>query len=795
MSANSVEIGATSAIAPAAPVLTAQQQATLFDVILRALFTLTIFASASLLFTVQPMVGKILLPKLGGAPAVWNTCMVFFQVTLLLGYLTAHLLSKYASLRVQVVTFACGLMLALQTLPLTVPESWLQFLPSSTDPNVWLLGVLFRQVAPVFLVLSVTSPLLQKWFARSGHPLGDDPYFLYAASNIGSILALLAYPLWLEMQLGVSAQTLFWKVGFSLFMVLAVLCGTASWTGSRFSCRFRKTNASTPLHSTSAISWTQRGRWILLAAVPSSLMLGVTTYISTDVASIPLIWAIPLALYLLTFVLAFSRRQWISAYWMGRMAALLMLAITVTLVTGANDPPTVIVPMHLLMFFTVAMFCHQRLAADRPAAEHLTEFYLCLSIGGMLGGMFNALLAPKLFPVIAEYPLAMIAAAALRETRQSEHNSRRSAWKHPLAFGAAVFLGTLLTSFASASLIPDMWLAQLSQIVPLAESQWRTLLAFGIPACVVLHHLESRSRFCLGLAAILLVSVGHGMMDRSTLERGRNFYGTIRTAREQLAGGEVVKMYHGNTVHGWQWTAAGRREIPLTYYGKSSGVGRLIAQRQSAAGSPLRIGAVGLGAGTLAAAMLPGESLTYYEINPQVLDHAERHFTYLADARLRGAEVSTRLGDARLVLEAEARAGSSGHYDILVVDAFSSDSIPVHLITQECLGEYLRHVTEDGVLAFHITNRYLDLEPVLAALAQSCGLAARVHHHRDIPGGAAIDELTGETTSSWLLLARDGSLIRNLGESCRVSTGADASFPRVWTDDYSNVLGAFQLRL
>jgi len=775
----------------------ARQRTQLQDLAILAVFTLSIFTSASLLFAIQPMVGKILLPKLGGAPAVWNTCMMFFQLTLLLGYLSAHLLTKFVSLRGQVLIFSGALLLALQTLPLAVGPEWVDALLQGTNPNLWLLSVLFCRVAPAFFVLSITSPLLQKWFARSGHPQGSDPYFLYAASNIGSIVSLLAYPFLIEVLFGVGVQTEYWKFGFAAFTLLAAICGIASWCGSG-----RATHASPPvtqkdeaeirLARQAAPTWKRRAYWVLLAAIPSSLMLGITTYVSTDLSSIPLIWVLPLTLYLLTFVIAFASRQMVSAYWMGRIASLLILAIMVTLVAGTNDLPVVIIPLHLLMFFTVTMLCHQRLAGDRPDAEHLTDFYLCMSLGGVLGGMFNALIAPSLFSTILEYPLMMIAASLMRETRAGDSKDSSETPVRLVTFGLVVFLSILILRDVIHSAIPAGLISLLASVTPLSAGQWKTLLVFGIPACLVFYQMEHRKRFSAGLAAIFLVNVCAGSLDASVLQRDRNFYGTITTVRHELAGREIIKMYHGNTVHGCQWVDEDQRRIPLTYYGKSSGIGRLIRDRQSTA-QPIHIGAIGLGTGTLSATLRPQDSIVYYEINEQVVEHAEQHFTYLKDARERGTTISTRLGDARLVLEVEARNHQAGSFDILVVDAFSSDSIPVHLLTDECLKIYQQHLRPGGVLAFHITNRYLNLEPVLAVLANQNALQAYRYTHRHLTAGP-FDEKTGEATSSWVLLAQGETDIAHLEGSSPAKPLSPDPRQRPWSDDYSNVLGVFRVR-
>ena len=482
----------------------------------------------------------------------------------------------------------------------------------------------------------------------------------------------------------------------------------------------------------------------------------------------------------------------------------------VTVVLGANDPPSLTIPLHLLMFFTVAMFCHQRLAADRPAEDHLTDFYLWLSVGGVLGGIFNALLAPSLFSTIIEYPLIMSLASYFRITkpgaktddtgissRSSSSTSieETSSLQQAVLFGGVVFFALLALSWLSRA-IPADWIAAIEKVTPLGASQIETLLVFAVPAALVLHNIERRSHFTFGLLAILSVSVFNQYTDADCLQRGRNFYGTIATKNAELSGGDVVKMFHGNTVHGWQWKDEARRQTALTYYGKSSGLGRLFADRQDKA-AELNIGAIGLGAGTMAASLRATDSMTYYEINPQVVEHAEKYFTYLSDARTRGANVDIRLGDARLVLNQESRTDretGSSRYDILVVDAFSSDAIPAHLLTNECVQLYLDRVKSDGAIAVHISNRFLNLAPVLAKLCEANDLFGYVYCFDEIENGQAFDPMTGETASLWILIARDKSSLPDLGEDHHAHTLRASPENRLWTDDYSNVLSAFNFR-
>lgn len=788
------------------------------DTVLLVLFSATIFASATLLFVVQPMVGKILIPMLGGAPAVWNTCMVFFQATLLVGYISAHLLTRYVPLRFQIVLFPAALLLAMQTLPMSVSQSEVDQLLAGATPSWWMLWVLLCNVAPVFFMMSMTSPLLQNWFARSGHRQSKDPYFLYAASNIGSILALLAYPLMIEVFMGVTDQTAAWATGFGLFIVLAAGCGITGWFGNR-----RIANELIQEHSTNntttanSLTWTRRAWWVLLAFVPSSLMLGVTTYLSTDVASIPLIWIVPLTIYLLTFVLAFASRQWISLAWAGKIAGVLTLAITFLMIIKNSEPQWLVVPMHLLMFFLVSLFCHGRLAEDRPEAKNLTDFYIWLSLGGVLGGLFNALVAPSLFVTIVEYPLIMALACFLRpsSTESSISNTKATDEKSSpetatndsqstpqpsvaVAPADSVMKGLLVATAVFVSLIVMARINGLlvaycpSVFECLGQSSSARLHAavlLFIPATIVLAQINYRLRFAIGLTAILGVSLLGDSTNENVVERDRNFYGTIKTEKVVTDSGTLIRMVHGHINHGWQWMDAERKQMPLTYYGTNSGINQIIRNQKNKRDS-INVGVIGLGTGSLAALSRSDDQISFYEINPQVVDHAEKHFSFLKDARERGADVELKLGDARLVLESETRSGESNEFDVLAVDAFSSDSIPTHLVTTECLQAYMAHVNQNGVLAFHITNRYMDLEPVVAALIDANDLVGYSCSFQPV-NPSDLDKWQGETGSHWILISRNEAALKIPNASDFKELRRNNS-KRVWTDDYSNVMSALR---
>lgn len=760
------------------------------DPILTLLFTCSILLSASLLFIVQPMVGKILLPKLGGVPSVWNTCMVFFQAVLLGGYLTAHLLSRYCSLRNQILIFAVMLMGAAMTLPLSVGMNWDAWLMEGTNPSLWLLCVLTVQVAPVFFALSMTSPLLQNWFAQSGHKQAHDPYFLYAASNVGSIFSLLLYPLWLESQYGVVEQTLGWKNGFLSFVVLLVVSGFVGWLANQRPKNSNENNLEVDaVNKTNSVveeklSWSRRGRWVLLAMVPSSLMLGVTTHFTSDIAAVPLFWVLPLTIYLLTFVIAFSRYKFVSLKTLSyAMGVFIVLGLALQCAKVVNSFDISIIPkvvIHLGMFSLATLFCHQRLADDRPSTNHLTEFFLWLSVGGVIGGILNALVAPYLFTTLLEYPLILVFALFLRmPSKSAESESKRgSLMEIPIPFLVTLIgLGVLhgLLDMTVGTLVSNDFLSSsLGASITIS-------LVLVVPTFIFLHFLKSPMLFATCNAALLVFSLVHQYQAPDVLIQGRNFYSTLTIKQKELDNEQFIAMTHGHILHGTQWADEAKKRVPTTYYGSRSGVNQIFFHLAESDKS-LKIGAIGLGTGTVTAILRPEDRINYYEINPQVVEYAEEYFTYLSDARERGTEVDMRLGDARMVMASE-KESKEELYDLLILDAFSGDSIPTHLLTDECMAIYSSRIKENGVLAIHVSNLYLDLEPVVAELAHAHGLNAFLHT-------VSLDKPLpkGEQSSRWMLLSRDADRITSMKAANEFRTAKRDSTQRLWTDDYTNVL-------
>jgi hypothetical protein len=662
------------------------------------IFTCTIFVNAALLFLVQPMFSKMVLPLLGGTSAVWTTCMLFFQAALLAGYFYAHVAPRWLGLRRQAVVHLGLLLVSLLTLPIAVNASWAP--PVGSNPVPALLALLAVSLGIPFFLLSSGSPLLQKWFSHTRHPSASNPYFLYAASNLGSMIALLGYPLLLEPRLRLMEQSAFWTYGYWLLVALTVGCAVSLW---RRTSLLVLDPESAALREAGPVSPGRRMRWVALAFVPSSLLLGVTTFLTTDIAAVPLLWVLPLALYLLTFVIVFASRPPVRHELAVRVQPFTLLPLVIAMFLGAAAWPTALLPLHLAAFFIAALVCHGELARTKPEVRHLTEFYLWISVGGVLGGVFNVLIAPQLFQTVAEYPLALVLAALLRPppAGRSTIRDRRLDLVLPAALGAVMIA---------------------TQLVQRGEMAMVMTVAIGCLAGLVCFSFSGRPlRFGLGLGALLLAGalVSH---DREVLLVERSFFGVHRIEHDPAGG--YHRLFHGSTLHGAQSLDPARRLEPLTYYHREGPVGQMFAELPLPPAGR-RVAVVGLGTGSIACYGRPGERWTYYEIDPVVerIARDRRYFTFLSDCP---PEVDIVLGDARLTVPRAA----AGSYDLIVLDAFSSDAIPIHLVTREALGEYLDKLTPGGAIAFHISNRHLDLEPVLARIARDANLVGRLRRDR-----------------------------------------------------------------
>jgi hypothetical protein len=764
-----------------------------------AFYAATMFVSALLLFLVQPMIGKMILPLLGGTPAVWNTCMVFFQALLLAGYAYAHVTTQKFGPRRQSHWHVLVLVVPLVALAATAlfvgePVHVVRSLaPQGTAyPFFGVVALLTVTIGLPFFVVSATAPLLQRWFADTDHRDAADPYFLYGASNLGSLLALAVYPALLEPTLRLSQQGWLWAVGYLGLAGLIVSCVRRLQTAAH--TKKLVADAGPPP------TWATRGRWVLLAFVPASLLLGTTTFATTDIAPIPLLWVIPLALYLATFIIAFGRHpKWVPT--VTGMAAPALLLLAVFMMAWGKKLPRfwMTLGLHFLVFFTATLMCHLELVRLRPSGKRSTEFYLWMSLGGVLGGLFNALVAPLVFKDLTEYPIAMILACFLVPDLTTEGTNERKARAIDLILPAAIFVLILLLSRLPVSLWFLRWPATTFNIAP--ENLW-ALLALGFPALIVYYGVDRPVRFGLGVAAFwFAATIGNDMRNQDgTIYRDRSFFGKLEVENEILNEGEegerrLRRLVHGTTLHGKQQYQPPSPE-PLTYYHRTGPLGQIFAALPRLQKG--EIAAIGLGTGSVAAYGAPGNAFTFYEIDPTVRRIAENpeFFTYLRDTK--AGRLDFVMGDARLKIEEH---GKPGQYGLIIVDAFSSDAIPIHLLTKEAVALYVSRLSDDGIIALHLSNRYLNLHPIVARIAEELGLAGLQIFDGD-------QNQPGKQRSNWVILARKPEHFGSLperpdkmmyeGQTIELFDSSnnegrwkklepEAGMP-LWTDDFSNIL-------
>ena len=759
---------------------------------LRAPFLLAAFLSSALLFAVEPLAARLVLPTFGGAPAVWNGTLLFFQTALLVGYGLAHLFATRLSPKAQRIVQPTFLLLSLLTIPLARDaglQAWVRDRAAQGNAGVGLLLVaLAGLVGLPFVALSVNSPLLQRWYASTDAPDADRPTFLYAAGNVGSIVALLAYPVAVEPSLGLSAQAVAWRWALLALALIVGLC--ALFARPRRTTIVEGSPADIPdavamgqEASDLPTSRTQRLHWIAFAAVPSALLMGCTTYLTSNVAPIPLLWVVPLAIYLLTFILVYAARPLAPVAILGRIFPMLVVPLAVTMLLQATTPIEGLAALHLGVFFVAAWMCHGRLAQEAPPPARLTEYWLFVSLGGALGGVFVAVVAPLVFSSLAEYPLALVGAALLRpailRAKPVRAGGLLARWDDRRV--DAIYPG--LVALAALVLI----LVAKPQLPP---GTARTFLLMGVPAALAFAAIDRPVRFGLALGAAFWVPTALGAASEGrVLLTDRSFFGVHRVIQtpgfdyavwrgrregeRKIHLGPYHELVHGNTIHGRQDLS--HPEDALTYYYRTGPIGSLMAKY-----APPRVALVGLGVGSLAAYGTPKQRMDYFEIDPVVARIAAdpHYFTFLRDSK---ATLRVVLGDARLTLSRAAPG-----YGLVVLDAFSSDSIPVHLLTVEALRMAMSKLVQGGLLAIHISNRYLDLEPVLAANARALHFAAMV----DVDTALPDEKAAGKTESHWILMARKGIEL----DPFRTVEWNDLEVregTRPWTDDYSNVLGAF----
>lgn len=889
------------------------------------IFGLSLFLSAALLFAIQPMMGKVTLPKFGGGPAVWNTCMVFYQATLLAGYAYAHFAPQRLGPDRQ-----RKLHLVLLVLPMVlVPLGWLvwpfaapplgmaeDWAPPATDfPAPFVLLVLLSLIGLPFFVLSTSAPLLQKWYASTGRPGSSDPYFLYAASNLGSLIALLSYPFVIERELSLTAQGWIWLAAYVAFAGLIATCmflvarqespvaeavspvadsespvadapGSPpgdSAAGEFFSAEsVPPPGANAPGSPDAAPTNLQRFFWVARAFVPSSMMLGLTTHFTTEIAPVPLLWVLPLAVYLVSFIIAFSRLPTHRIFTFLLPSAILQLALI--LLSSKERPSMDALPLHLAVLFVVATALHGAIAQDRPSVRHLTEFFLWIAVGGVLGGGFNAWVAPLAFPGVAEYPLALVLAALVMPTLfrdpplewraaadiplltvlgvmgvmllarlgggagsignwieargvglgaaatlyvligiapvvfvQEERGRVAVDWLLPLALffwtlALHVVYDTKLPLIALVAMLvvlavhagldvwqrrwvrliyliwPFFWAARLIQtfwlqpalVQPTEPDQ---VYLYGVPLVMAGAALDRPLRFGLGLGAVFLVgALAHEVGTQgNVLYRERSFFGICKVTLGKEDDQPVHYLVHGSIMHGLQPIDPELRQIPSSYYHSAGPIGDLFLELKRRLQEP-PVAVIGLGTGSLSSWAQPGQELVFFDIDPTVVRIAwdPKLFSYLTDARNRGVNLRVVLGDGRVMLGREP----DGRFGVIVIDAFSSDSIPTHLLTRQAVQAYLRKLAPRGVIAVHISNRYLDLEPVLGNLAADAGLV--VYHRIDSTPGLL------KSPSDWVLLARHEDDLAGIIDQAGWQAIPPDPTRRLWTDDFSNLLDVYR---
>jgi hypothetical protein len=722
---------------------------------MRVAFTLAVFVSAGLLFIVEPMFGKMVLPFLGGSPAVWTTCMLFFQGALLVGYVYAHVGPQWLGVRRHLVFHLALLALALLLLPLGIAEPFVEV--REDHPTLWLLGVLTLSLGVPFTLLSSTGPLLQVWFSRTSDPEAHNPYFLYAASNAGSMLALMSYPFLLEPTISLSEQAHLWSWGYLVLVGLVAVSAFYSATRGTATEQVNTTPDQAP-----PVSTRTKLRWTILAFVPSSFLLALTTYVTTDIAAVPLLWVLPLVLYLLSFTVVFARRPVMSHSALVRWQPIGLILLAVLAFWGNSASAPWLLPLHLIVFFITALVCHGELAATKPPAARLTEFYLCIAVGGLLGGVFNALIAPAVFESVLEYPVTLLLASALRPGSPDKVAGRSWRWDLALIVFACVVLVATRTSSGE-------------QPVTAAA-----VIASGLAAVICLRMSRDRARFTLAIAGVVLAGAIVDAARRNVLLRERNFFG-VREVRDDLPKRMRVLM-HGTTRHGAQSLDRGKQREPLSYYNRQGPLGDVFRAFPPAA--QRRIAVVGLGAGTMAAYAGAGERWTFFEIDPDIARVARdtTFFTYLRNAP---AEIEILLGDGRLSLA----AAPDRHFDVVVLDAFSSDAIPTHLLTREALRIYQSKLADGGVLVFHLSNRYLDLEPVLGRLIEDAGAAGLIRVNT-----ARNKELlaSGGDPSIWAAVGQSSSSVSALQGASGWGSLRTRAGVGLWTDDFTNIFSVFR---
>ncbi len=732
------------------------------------LYALTLFVSAFLLFSVQPMVGKYLLPVMGGGPSVWNTAMLFFQLLLLGGYAYAHFMAHFIKPRHQFIIHLVLFSLAALSLPMILPAG---SDPTGSNPLIWQLVTMLSMAAAPFFILSSTAPLLQQWFSRTSHVKAGNPYFLYVASNLGSMIALLAYPVVIEPLLRLYNQSMVWSYGYGVLGALLLICGLSS----KFTA---KTGAEIHAHDEDeVITWKRRLTWLLLAFVPSSLMLGVTTYITTDVTTVPLLWVVPLALYLMTFTIAFSEKPFFTLPMTRLIQGIVSITLLLAMVVSGVMLVWSVAVIHLIFFFFTALLCHQELAAIKPKAKRLTEFFLIMSLGGALGGVFNSLFAPLLFRLPYEYMIVIALSLVCRyitdpaqklapiSLASLKKDLGKFDWKIPAIIALAIMAAIFQTGYKMA--ICGIVISIL--FLPYIQKRW---LFAGLYIFVMLFNpLVSWRSFS------------------NSIDVMRNYYGVIIVSDKD----DVRFMTHGVTTHGGQALKPEKRFYPFSYYGTTSPLSDTFKTSYMTSKRPKDIAVIGLGVGSIACYYnKPERHFDYFEIDPNVIAVAKnpQYFTYLSDC---GVKYNIIEGDGRLMMTKEP----DKKYDMIVVDAFTSDNIPLHIITKEAVAIYKSKLKEDGILIFHISNRFFRLQRELGAIAPLLGKDAMTKMDPGDNSHLKKNENTRIVNhASVYVMMTENQSVRD--EVPKIDTRWMDLPPEEglvpWSDDYANIMRALIVR-
>lgn len=729
------------------------------------IFAFTLFTSAFLIFSVQPMVGKMLLPLFGGSPSVWNTAMVFFQAMLLAGYGYAHFAARFLSLKTQAILHLGLLCVFTVVLPLALPPEAIP--PEKDGQAYWQLGLMLTCVGGPFFILAASAPLFQHWFSCTSHEDAENPYFLYAVSNAGSLIALFSYPIIIEPLLTLTNQTYIWFAGYGILMGLTAMC---AWL-------IRNSIKPAPSLFTSydkiEIGWKYKFIWILLAFIPSSLMLGVTTIITTDITSAPFLWVIPLAIYLMTFIIAFSKKPVISLYMARELSAFaLVIAIFVLMLSAFIAIKIPMVIAHLLAFFLCAQICHSELAESKPPTSNLTEYFLLISFGGVLGGVFSALIAPKLFTIPMEYSLTLAiipfiiwAGEKRTPTISKNFNDLKERGRHTKLMTMDVTIVLFALALCIGCNLLDNKYIQITAIITI----------FALLFMIV----QNRPVFsAVSLCALLTFQPALWSSGNRLLTIDRNYFGVLKVQTRD----DTNYFYHGTTVHGAQSQKPEWKLRPIAYYSEGGPASNIFSYLDRRGGNQ-KIAGLGLGVGSIVCYGGANRHFDFYEIDSDVVKIAEdpRYFTYLTDCP---SPHSIIIGDARRKI-----ANAPDHsYDMIFVDTFSSDNIPVHIITKEALDLYRQKLVPGGIIAVNISNRYLDLRPVLAAISRDLGLAVYFKHHRVQKIQNDISSLY--TDSIFAVIADKPETIATFVEEDNWEPYGKMVTMEPWTDDYANILSS-----